>query len=182
MKDKKDIVIIALLLIIALGSGYWLGQTRDSTPPTSTVNAPEELATTAASTTPEIKPKRDIRKEAILASGSILVSDVRIKIVKLNLYPDNPTKDNVPLIYDQHELANQEFPIYFTGKVLGFYDTEYKIKWRQEEIKNGMHHGKSIWWHKNGTKQFEAKYVRGVRRGIARMALWNTRGSGPMAS
>ena len=108
------------------------------------------------------KGKRDIHKE-----GNILVSDVKIKIVRLNLYP-NPAQDRVMLIYDQHELANEKFPIYFTGTVLGFYDKEYKIKWRQEEIKNGMHDGKSIWWYKNGTKQFEAEYVKGEPQGITK--------------
>ena len=103
--------------------------------------------------------KRDIRKE-----GSILISDVRIKIVRLNLYP-NPTKDSVMLIYDQDELANQEFPFAFTGKVLEFYDEERKIKKRQEEIKEGLYDGISIWWHKNGTKQFEAEFVKGVLQG-----------------
>ena len=103
--------------------------------------------------------KRDIRKE-----GSILISDVRIKIVRLNLYP-NPTKDSVMLIYDQDELANQEFPFAFTGKVLEFYDEERKIKKRQEEIKEGLYDGISIWWHKNGNKQFEAEFVKGVLQG-----------------
>jgi antitoxin component YwqK of YwqJK toxin-antitoxin module len=105
------------------------------------------------------KGKRDIRKE-----GSILISDVRIKIVRLNLYP-NPTQDSVMQIYDQDELAIQEFPFAFTGKVLEFYDEERKIKKRQEEIKEGLYDGISIWWHKNGTKQFEAEFVKGVLQG-----------------
>ncbi len=111
------------------------------------------------------KGKRDIRKE-----GSILVSDVRIKIVRLNLYP-NPTQDNVPQIFDQRELDKEipgdpsTFAFAFTGKVLEFYGAEYKIKKRQEEIKNGVHDGKSIWWHSNGKKRFEAEYVKGVPQG-----------------
>ncbi|MDP7010204.1 MAG: hypothetical protein QF685_02395, partial [Verrucomicrobiota bacterium] len=111
------------------------------------------------------KGKRDIRKER-----SILVSDVRIKIVRLNLYP-NPTQDNVPQIFDRRELDKEilgdpsTFAFAFTGKVLEFYDAEYKIKKRQEEIKNGVHDGKSIWWHSNGKKRFEAEYVKGVPQG-----------------
>ena len=103
--------------------------------------------------------KRDIRKE-----GSILISDVRIKIVRLNLYP-NPTKDSVMLIYDQDELANQEFPFAFNGTVVEFYDAEFKKPKRREEISGGLYDGKSIWWHENGKKQFEATFAKGVPQG-----------------
>ena len=108
------------------------------------------------------KGKRDIYKE-----GSIFVSDVQIKIVRLNLH-SNPTQDSVPLIYDRHELATQEFPFAFTGKVFEFYDGKRTHQKREESISNGVYHGTSTWWHKSGTKQFEAEFVKGEPQGITK--------------
>jgi len=109
--------------------------------------------------------KRDFHKE-----GSIFVSDVRIIIVRLGL-STNPTKDNVPLIHDKHDLGKQipgdvttyAFP--FTGTVLEFYDENRTLKKREESIVEGVHSGSSTWWHKNGSKQFEAEFLKGVPQG-----------------
>jgi antitoxin component YwqK of YwqJK toxin-antitoxin module len=106
------------------------------------------------------KGKRDIHREL-----SILVSDVRIRVQQLGLY-SNPTQDNVMKIYDKRELAeNPEQPFAFTGKVVEFYDEEYKIPKRREDIKGGLYDGTSIWWHSNGKKEFEAEYAKGVLQG-----------------
>ena len=114
------------------------------------------------------KGKRDIYKE-----GSIFVSDVQIKIVRLNLH-SNPTQDSVPLIYDRHELATQEFPFAFTGKVFEFYDGKRTHQKREESINNGVYHGPSTWWHKNGQRQYEYEWAQGKR---LRAAAWDDKGA-----
>ena len=95
---------------------------------------------------------------------------MRIVIVRLGL-STNPTKDNVPLIHDKHDLDKQvpgdvttdAFP--FTGTVLEFYDKDRKLKKREESIVEGVHSGISAWWHKNGGKRFEAEFLKGVPQG-----------------
>ena len=69
------------------------------------------------------------------------------------------------MIYDKHELATQEFPFAFTGKVFEFYDGKRTHQKRVESISSGVYHGTSTWWHKNGAKQFEAEFVKGVLQG-----------------
>jgi antitoxin component YwqK of YwqJK toxin-antitoxin module len=112
--------------------------------------------------------ERNLHKE-----GLILASDVRVKIVRLNLYP-NPTEDSVPKLYDRHELDREipgdasTYAFAINGTVVEFYDNEYKIKKRQEEIKDGLYDGTSIWWYSNGKKQFEAEFVGGVPQGTTK--------------
>ena len=112
--------------------------------------------------------ERNLHKE-----GLILASDVRVKIVRLNLYP-NPTEDSVPKLYDRHELDREipgdasTYAFAINGTVVEFYDNEYKIKKRQEEIKDGLYDGTSIWWYSNGKKQFEAEFLGGVPQGITK--------------
>lgn len=69
-------------------------------------------------------------------------------------------------IYDRRELAdNPKQPFAFDGTVVEFYDAEFKKPKRREEISGGLYDGKSIWWHENGKKQFEATFAKGVPQG-----------------
>jgi len=70
------------------------------------------------------------------------------------------------LIYNKKD--PDQFPSPFTGTVVEFFDKERKIKKREVPVNLGKHHGTVTWWHKKGTKQFEAEYVKGEPHGIMR--------------
>jgi antitoxin component YwqK of YwqJK toxin-antitoxin module len=53
----------------------------------------------------------------------------------------------------------------FSGTVVEFWDEERTQKKREEPVQVGKHNGTAIWWYANGTKQFEAEYLKGVPQG-----------------